>query len=123
MELQGITGYAAAQTPQARRPEPQEAPPAQAEPLKAVRRDEYIPSGGAPQGAGDAPAEQTTANTDRVDREIADLRQQKEQLEQQLRACAGEDRAEALAQRLAQVERALSQKDNDAYRRQHTDFT
>lgn len=122
MELQGITGPAAAQAPQVRRPEPQEPPPAQEEPLKAVRRDEYIPSG-VPKGAGGAPAEQMTANTDRVDREIADLRRQKEQLEQQLRACAGEERAEALAQRLAQVERALSQKDNDAYRCQHTDFT
>lgn len=67
--------------------------------------------------------EETTGNTDAVDREIEKLKKQKQQLEQQIRKAAGdEEKTRELEKKLEQVERALSQKDNDAYRRQHTHF-
>lgn len=63
-------------------------------------------------------AKSCTTNTDRVDREIEQLKKEREQLVQQLRtASAGENAS--LQRRLEQVERELSQKDNDAYRRSH----
>ncbi len=119
-----------------------DAAPEPAVPVRDVgMRDTYTPAPQAePQTAGvyrvtrgadgsrriefDSPArgaEQCTANTDRVDRELARLREQKQQLEQQLRA-ADPQKADDLRRRLAQLERELLQKDNDAYRRQHTVF-
>lgn len=67
-------------------------------------------------------AETTTANTDKVDQELENLRKRQEELTQQLRAAAPEQ-AEELQRQLDQVNRELSQKDNDAYRRQHTIFS
>lgn len=64
-------------------------------------------------------AEKHTVNTDQVDREIEKLKEEKKQLEQQLRAAAGdEERTKELERKLAQIESQLSQKDNDTYRRQ-----
>lgn len=63
-------------------------------------------------------AEQTTTNTDRVDRELEKLRAEREKLSSQLRAASPED-AEGLQKRLARLENELRQKDNDAYRRAH----
>lgn len=63
-------------------------------------------------------AEQTTTNTDRVDRELEKLRAEQEKLSGQLRTAAPED-AERLQKRLAQLENELRLKDNDAYRRAH----
>lgn len=61
-----------------------------------------------------------TVNTDRVDREIQQLKEKKEQLEQQIRAAAGdEEKTKKLEQKLAQIEQELCQKDNDSYRRQN----
>lgn len=68
-------------------------------------------------------SEKTTADTDRVDREIEKLKKERERLVQQLRAETDETRARELERKLAQVEDALRQKDNDAYRRQHTVFS
>lgn len=78
---------------------------------------------GAPQKPAAEKAERCTANTDAVDREIEHLRQKKEALERQIRAQTDDAKAKALVQKLAQVERELRQKDNDAYRRQHTVFS
>lgn len=64
-----------------------------------------------------------TVNTDRVDREIERLRQEQQELERQLRSETDDAKRESTQQRLEQVERELSQKDNDAYRRQNAVYT
>lgn len=68
--------------------------------------------------APDDGAEQTTTNTDRVDRELEKLRAEQEKLSGQLRTASPED-AEKLQKRLSRLENELRQKDNDAYRRAH----
>lgn len=67
--------------------------------------------------------EETTGNTDQVDREIRELKQEQEELERQLHTEPDETKRKALETKLTQVERELSQKDNEAYRRQHTVFS
>ena len=63
-------------------------------------------------------------NTDRVDQEIRKLKEQKKQLQQQIKSAAGdEEKVRQLQAELAQVENELSQKDNDTYRKQNTVFT
>lgn len=65
-------------------------------------------------------AEKCTTNTDIVDREIEKLKEEKKQLEQQIKAAAGDkEKVKVLEKKLAQIERQLSQKDNDTYRRQN----
>lgn len=69
-------------------------------------------------------AKKCTCNTDKVDREIEKLKEKKKQLEQQIQAAAGDaQKVKELEKKLAQVESALSQKDNDTYRRQHSTFS
>lgn len=68
-------------------------------------------------------AEKLTGNTDQVDQEIRKLRGEKETLQQQINREPDEQKRKVLEQKLAKVERALQQKDNDSYRRQHTVFT
>ncbi len=71
-----------------------------------------------------ASEEKCVGSTDRVDREIKRLKEQKKQLEQQIRAAAGdEEKVKELQAELTQLESELSQKDNDTYRRQNTVFT
>ena len=54
------------------------------------------------------------------DREIEKLKEEKKQLEQQIKAAAGDkEKVKVLEKKLAQIERQLSQKDNDTYRRQN----
>lgn len=114
--------------------------------------DEYIP-GEAPNSAGiyqltkdaegnpkiifDAPAaqpekagsdktegEKCTANTDKVDAEIKQLKKKKEQIEQEMaHAKDNPEKQEKLEKQLQQMEHELSSKDNDTYRRQHSQFT
>ncbi len=61
-----------------------------------------------------------TTNTNRADREIKKLKKLKQQLEQQIKAASGDEkRRKELEQELARIEAELSQKDNDAYRRQN----
>ncbi|MCI9598221.1 MAG: hypothetical protein HFE75_13175 [Firmicutes bacterium] len=68
--------------------------------------------------------ETCTGNTDKVDREIRKLREKKQLLEQQIQAASGdEEKVRELEKKLARVESELSQKDTDAYRRQHTTFS
>ncbi len=68
-------------------------------------------------------AETVTANTDQVDQEIRKLREEKEQLQQQLNSETDQQKIKELERKLATVQRELEQKDNDAYRRQHTVLT
>lgn len=68
--------------------------------------------------------EKCVGNTDKVDREIRELKQKKQELEQQLKAVSGDEKkTKELENKLAQVEQELSQKDTDTYRRQHSTFT
>lgn len=63
-------------------------------------------------------------STDQVDREIRELKAKKQQLEQQLQSAEGDDgKVKDLEKKLAQVESELSRKDNDTYRKQHSQFT
>ena len=65
-------------------------------------------------------AETCTINTDDADKEIETLKEKKKQLEQQIAAAADDpEKAAGLKNQLAQIERELSQKDNDAYRKQN----
>lgn len=64
-----------------------------------------------------------TCNTDKVDREIEKLKKKQKELEQQIHSGTDESRIRELEKELAQVERELGQKDNDAYRRQHAVYT
>ncbi len=59
-------------------------------------------------------------NSDKVDREIEELKKKQQELAQQLHTETDEAKSKDLERQLAQVERELKQKDNDTYRRQHT---
>ena len=67
-------------------------------------------------------AEITICDTGKVDRELENLRKERDQLEQQLRSAAPEQ-AEDIRRQLDQLNRELSHKDNDSYRRQHAVFS
>lgn len=120
------------------------------EPEKAAEnRDEYIPSeekesiglysvapdeNGEPQisfdkvedksadNGNESEKETVTANTDKVDREIKNLRNKAQMLSRKL-SSADESTAADIQRELEQVNAELAQKDNDEYRRQHTVFT
>lgn len=65
-------------------------------------------------------AKKCTTNTDKVDREIKKLKEEKKQLEQQIQAASGDEKKiKELEKKLTQIESQLSQKDNDTYRRQN----
>lgn len=69
-------------------------------------------------------AEECTADTDNVDREIKELKEEKKRLEQQIRAAAGdEEKRKIFEKKLARIEGELRQKDNDTYRRQRAVFS
>lgn len=104
--------------------------PKESHPLAPVT-DEYIPEEKKePTGCywmktdenGKKP-ESCTANTDKVDREIERLKKKLAELEQQLNTETDERKIKQLESELAQVQNELRQKDNDTYRRQHTQFT
>ena len=70
------------------------------------------------------PAEKCVTNTDKVDREIKNLKEEKQQLEQQIQSASGDEKKiRELEKKLAQVENELNQKDNDTYRRQNASVT
>lgn len=79
-----------------------------------------------PKVNADAPddgEEKCVGNTDKVDREIRELKQKKQQLEQQLQSADGDEKkTKELENKLAQVERELAQKDTDTYRKQNSTF-
>lgn len=111
--------------------------PGQAGDLPADRtRQTPAPPADKPKQAEDAPekpdasdpqksqkAQRCTGNTDKVDREIKKLKKEKQELKQQLNMETDENKIKDLKAKLAQVERELRQKDNDAYRRQHSIYT
>ena len=68
----------------------------------------------------DKTPEKCTGNTDKVDREIKQLKEEKRKLEQELRTTLDTQKARELTRKLAKVEQELQQKDNDSYRRQNT---
>ncbi len=94
------------------------------------------------------PAEKCVTNTDYVDREIKKLKEEKQQLEQQIQSASRdeipfghpsmpgsapanarvsdnkeENKIRELEKKLAQVENELSRKDNDTYRRQNASIS
>lgn len=71
----------------------------------------------------DKRSDECTCNTDQVDRELEALRKKQETLARQLRSETDGTKASSLQRELAQVERELAQKDNNAYRRQHAVFS
>ena len=77
----------------------------------------------ASQPAKPAEEERCTANTDKVDREIKKLKEEKARLEQQLQQGPPPQTEARLNQKLQQVEQQLRRKDNDAYRRQHAEYS
>lgn len=64
-----------------------------------------------------------TADTDSVDKEIRQLKQEKRRLEQAANAAQTPEKRAAQERQLAAIEAELSLKDNDAYRKQHTTYT
>lgn len=78
---------------------------------------------GPEKSGSDKDGQSCTCNTDKVDREIEKLKKQKQELEQQINRETDESKTEDLKAKLAQIEKELSQKDNDAYRRQHATYT
>ena len=78
---------------------------------------------GPEKSGSDKDGQSCTCNTDKVDREIEKLKKQKQELEQQINRETDESKIEDLKAKLAQIERELSQKDNDTYRRQHAVYT
>jgi predicted RNase H-like nuclease (RuvC/YqgF family) len=98
-------------------------------PANKIPQDEYISSekaGNRPSGTGvksadgDDKSEKCTTNTDSVDKEIEKLKEEKKQIEQQIRSANGdEEKKKELERKLEQIENELSQKDTDSYRRQN----
>ena len=68
--------------------------------------------------AGNSPKKSTKITTDKVDAEIRQLKLKKSQLEQKISTSQG-DNAD-LQRQLAQIDDELRQKDNDTYRKQHS---
>lgn len=77
-------------------------------------RDEYVPR---------EKRELCAVDTGKVDREIQRLKMKRQELEQRLSTEPDGARSRELERQLAQVERALGEKDNDAYRKRHSTFT
>ena len=78
---------------------------------------------GPEKSGSDKNGQSCTCNTDKVDREIEKLKKQKQELEQQINRETDESKTEDLKAKLVQIEKELSQKDNDTYRRQHATYT
>ena len=66
----------------------------------------------------------TIGNMDKVKNEIKKLKEEKKQLEQQLKMAAGnEQKTKELKAKLAQVEAELNVKDTAEYKKQHAEYT
>ncbi len=75
-------------------------------------------------GEPDESEEKCVGNTNQVDKEIRELKAKKKQLEQQIQSAQKDTgKVKELEKELAQVEGELSRKDNDTYRKQHSQFT
>lgn len=87
------------------------------------KKERTAPDRVTPAGGDDRP-EKCTTNTDTVDKEIERLKEEKRQLEQQLRSVNGDEKKKSeLEHRLAQIKSELMKKDNDTYRRQQATVT
>ncbi len=64
-----------------------------------------------------------TVNTDKVDAEIKKLKEEKQQIEQQIKRTDNDDKCKELKRQLSQIESKLSAKDNEGYRKQHATYT
>lgn len=95
---------------------PKEAP----EPPRTERSAQRDAAPGAPEEDAE---ERWRCDTDAVDREIKALRERAQQLRAQARAQTDPAARRRLEQQLAQTERSLREKDNDAYRRERAVFT
>lgn len=73
--------------------------------------------------APDRPQETTTASTDKVDNEIASLKNEQAKLLKEIGATGDEAKKAELQKELDRVNNELRQKDNDAYRKANTEFT
>lgn len=100
-------------TPDAKKPD-EEAP--------GAKKSERKPGTKGPAKKGEK-GERCVGNTDKVDRELEKLKKKQKDLEQRLNTETDGARRKNLEQQLAQVERELREKDNDAYRKQHSTFT
>lgn len=118
MSISAIQNSGIYQAPEVQKAQAPAAAPAEQAPEKRIVPEERAFDRYEPESR----AETTTCNTDKVDREIEQLKTRQEKLEEQLRAAAPEQ-ADALRQQLEQVERELARKDNDSYRRQHAVFS
>lgn len=74
-------------------------------------------------GAPKKPEEKWVCDTDKVDREIEQLKKKQQELKQRLGTETNEARIKELERQLGQTEQGLHEKDNDAYRKQHATFT
>ena len=97
-------------------------PPKQPEgaPEKPNADEEPDPAGQGAKGPEGKKDEVWEGNSDKVDREIEKLKKKQQELAQQLNTETDEAKIKELERQLSQVEQELRQKDNDAYRRQHT---
>lgn len=89
-------------------------------PKKPDADEEPNPAGQGAKGPEGKKDEVWEGNSDKVDREIEKLKKKQQELEQQLNTETDEAKIKELERQLSQVEQELRQKDNDAYRRQHT---
>lgn len=105
---------------------PEDTPDAQRPEADAIKAEE---PGQTDKGAkslkrkGGSKGEVCIGNTDKADQEIEKLKKKLEKLEQCLNAETDEAKIKNLERQLAQVEQELRQKDNDTYRKQHTQFS
>lgn len=121
LEMQGAAGAPADGFARGLEEEAEQAPGDEAVPrtyLSALerlkgRRDAYVPS----KGSG------LVTNTDRVDGEIRDLREQVKDLEKRSGEARDPAEAERLKKELEAAQARLQAKDNDVYRRQYAQYT
>lgn len=71
----------------------------------------------------DNQAQNCTADTNKVDREIQALKKEAMRLKGELATTHDAQKAKELQKQLAKIQQELQQKDNDTYRRQHTQFS
>lgn len=69
-----------------------------------------------------ADGKKTYSSSEKVDQEIQKLKDQQRQLQSQINGASDPEKKLELQQQLAQVQRELSLKDTDSYRRQHAVF-
>ena len=90
--------------------------------IQAVGANNFYQPQPAPAPKKDSSSEEVTvASTDKVDAEIERLKAKEAQLLQKISSTQNPDAD--LQRQLAQIENELRLKDNDTYRRQHTEFS